>query len=53
MFLFTVNIFTHMLKARHTYESVSGYALPPFIIYPRKRIADKLKVGAVPGTAFH
>ena len=36
-----------------TCASASGYALPPFMIYPRKRITDKLKVGAVPGTVFH
>ena len=33
--------------------SASGFALPPFMIYPRKRIADRLKKGAVPGTEFH
>ena len=33
--------------------SASGNALPPFMIYPRKRMPDYLKVGAVPGTAFH
>ena len=36
-----------------TCVSASGYALPPFMIYPRKRIAENLKVSAVPGTAFH
>ena len=36
-----------------TCASASGYALPPFIIYPRKRITDNLKVGALPSTAFH
>lgn len=33
--------------------SASGTALPPFIIYPRKRITDNLKSGAVAGTTFH
>ena len=36
-----------------TCVSASGYALPPFMIYPRKRMADDLKVGALPDTAFH
>ena len=36
-----------------TCVSASGYALPPFMIYPRKRITDNLKVGALPGTSFH
>ena len=35
------------------YVSASGSALPPFFIYPRKRITEKLKEGALPGTAFH
>ena len=30
----------------------SGSILPPFLIYPRKRITDNLKVGAVAGTSF-
>ena len=33
--------------------SASGVALPPFMIYPRKRIPDHMKEGAVPGAAFH
>ena len=33
--------------------SVSGSALPPFLIYPRKRITENLKEGAYPGTRFH
>ena len=33
--------------------SASGFAIPPFMIYPRKRMSDRLKEGAVPGTAFH
>ena len=33
--------------------SASGVALPPFIIYPRKRaVPDALKAGALPGTVF-
>lgn len=36
-----------------TCVSASGFALPPFLIYPRKRITDNLKAGAVAGTAFH
>ena len=32
--------------------SISGVALPPFLIYPRKRITDNLKKGAYPGTRF-
>lgn len=36
-----------------TCVSVSGFVLPHFIIYPRKRIADSLKVGTIPGTCFH
>ena len=35
-----------------TCVSASGSALPPFFIYPRKRIMEKLKEGALPGTAF-
>ena len=33
--------------------SVSGLVLPPFMIYPRKRISETLKEGAVPGISFH
>ena len=33
--------------------SASGSTLPPFMIYPRKRVTDNLKAGAVPGTTFH
>ena len=33
--------------------SAAGSALPPFMIFPRKRITDNLKSGAVPGTTFH
>ena len=36
-----------------TCASASGYALPPVMIYPRIRITDNLKVGALPSTAFH
>jgi len=33
--------------------SASGVALPPFIIYPRKRaVPDALKADALPGTVF-
>jgi len=33
--------------------SASGYGLPPMMIYPRKkRVPDKMKEGAVPGTYF-
>ena len=32
--------------------SASGHALPPFMIFPRKRMSDKLKAGCVPGTYF-
>ena len=32
--------------------SASGQALPPFMIFPRKRMSDKLKVGSLPGTFF-
>ena len=32
--------------------SASGQALPPFMIYPRKRMSEKLKEGCVPGTQF-
>ena len=33
--------------------SASGLVLPPFMIYPRKRMSETLKEGAVPGTSFH
>ena len=36
-----------------TCVSASGFTLPPFMIYPRKRITEQLKVGALPGSAFH
>ena len=36
-----------------TCVSASGYALPPFMIYPRKRVTDNLKVGCFPGSVFH
>ena len=32
--------------------SASGQALPPFMIFPRKRMSDKLKVGSLPGNFF-
>ena len=32
--------------------SGSGQALPPFMIFPRKRMLEKLKLGCVPGTYF-
>ena len=32
--------------------SASGNVIPPMMIYPRKRMTDKLKSGAVPGTLF-
>ena len=32
--------------------SASGQALPPFMIYPRKRMSEKLQEGCVPGTVF-
>ena len=32
--------------------SILGVALPPFLIYPRKRITDNLKKGAYRGTSF-
>ena len=32
--------------------SASGDALPPFMIFPRKRMSDKLKAGSVRGTYF-
>jgi len=36
-----------------TCVSASGNSLPPFMIYPRKRITDNLKVGALAGTSFN
>ena len=33
--------------------SVSGNALSHFMIYPRKRIMDNLKICALPGISFH
>ncbi len=33
--------------------SASGFSLPPFIIYPRKRITEGLRSGAFPGTVFN
>ena len=35
-----------------TCVSASGYAIPPMMIYPRVRMSDALKAGAVPGTLF-
>ena len=32
--------------------SASGFSMPPYLIYPRKRITDVLKVGALTGTTF-
>ena len=33
--------------------SASGNAIPPLMIYPRKKsVPDKIKIGAVPGTMF-
>ena len=33
--------------------SASGNAIPPLMIYPRKKsVPDKMKIGAVPGTMF-
>ena len=33
--------------------SASGHAIPPFMIYPRKRaVPESMKIGAVPGTIF-
>ena len=36
-----------------TCVSASGYVLPPFLIYPRQRITENLKEGAIVGTVFH
>lgn len=33
--------------------SATGSSLPPFMIYPRKRICDSIKEGAYPGTSFN
>ena len=35
-----------------TCVSASGYAIPPMMIYPRTRMSEGLKTGAVPGTLF-
>ena len=32
--------------------SATGTYIPPFLIYPRKRMSEHLKVGCVPGTKF-
>lgn len=32
--------------------SAAGHFIPPFIIFPRVRLTEKLKVGAPPGTTF-
>lgn len=41
---------THMIL---TCVSASGFVLPPFLIYPRQRITESLKGGAIAGTVFH
>ena len=44
-----------MRGERHTVitcVSASGYAIPPVMIYPRIRMSEGLKTGAVPGTLF-
>ena len=33
--------------------SASGFVLPPFLIYPRQRVTENLKGGAIAGTVFH
>ena len=33
--------------------SASGFVLPPFLIYPRQRVTENLKEGAIAGTVFH
>ena len=33
--------------------SASGFVLPPFMIYPRQRVTENLKKGAIAGTVFH
>ena len=35
-----------------TCVSALGFAIPPMMIYPQKRVADNLKNEAVPGTSF-
>ena len=35
-----------------TCVSASGFVIPPMMIYPRKRMNEKLKQGAVPETLF-
>ena len=35
-----------------TCVSASGLSIPPMLIYPRKRMTEKLKEGALPGTLF-
>ena len=35
-----------------TCVSASGFAIPPMMIYPRKRMNEKLKQGAIPETLF-
>jgi len=35
-----------------TCVSASGYSLPPTIIFPRKRMSEKLQQGTFPGTLF-
>ena len=35
-----------------TYINASDQSLPPMIIFPRKRMKDNLKNGALPGTMF-
>ena len=32
--------------------SASGFVLPPFLIYPRKRLTENLKEGAIGGMVF-
>ena len=36
-----------------TCVSASGFVLSPFLIYPRQRVTDNLKEGAIAGTVFH
>ena len=33
--------------------SAAGYSLPPFMIYPRKKMTARLREGSFPGTVFH
>jgi hypothetical protein len=35
-----------------TCVSASGFSVPPMLIYPRKRLTERLKNGAFPGTLF-